>query len=55
MIKKRDMVYLFELPQGYDYRFIEVDGIISIMGVHPEKKPIIVDHDGTVTEIDLEG
>lgn len=52
-MKKRDIVFIAELPQDYDYRFVEANGIIHLLGVNPDKKPILVDLDGNVTEIDL--
>lgn len=53
-MNKREMIYIATLPEGYDYRFMEVDGVISILGAHPKKKPIVVDSNGTITEIEIE-
>ncbi len=39
---KRPMSFSFigELPDGYEYKIMDVDGVIKIMGVHKDKEPI---------------
>lgn len=39
------------LPDGYDYRFIA--GNECILGIAPDKKPILVTLDGVITEIEF--
>ena len=41
------------LPDGYEYRFI--DDHECVVGIAPDKKPILVTLDGVITEIDFDG
>jgi hypothetical protein len=37
---RRDTKCLGTLPEGYEYKAFNVDGVIKILGIHPDKKPI---------------
>lgn len=52
-VRRRPVSFIKALPEGYDYRFIDFDGEIRLMGIHHEKKPIVVDLDGTIREIEV--
>lgn len=52
---KRDGIrFIVELPEGYTYRFFENETGVFLMGINPDKKPIVVDAQGTITELELE-
>lgn len=46
-----------ELPAGYDYRFIEVDGKTKLVGAREDKNPIVIElnekHEFEIKEITL--
>ena len=51
----RQFKFIAELPAGYEYKLIQTEYIIKIIGVHRKKKPIGFILNGTELEaIELE-
>ncbi len=35
--------YIMELPEGYEFRFIEVEGETKLFGIREDKNPILIE------------
>lgn len=39
-MNNRKFNFIAELPSGYEYKLVQVEDQLKVIGVHPEKEPI---------------
>lgn len=42
-MKQRSTLATMELPQGYTYRFAEIDGKTKLVGIKADANPIVIE------------